>query len=736
MKKTAFALAFVLAIFLRTSAQHIIKLDDNLSFVTDKNNVELKKISEATNCKSGNLKIVARRFTVSRGESKLWVHQLKETGNGSYDFYSVEGGTVHPGKRKEGKDYDTLYFLTDDIYGFGFGPDVYLGRSELTAGVYVPVWTTDTTGYFTGIEHDTLDIMACLWKGFDFSIVFKNGYLFDHTDTVFLSDTMAPHPIVLDPVDENGASIFNLQGTAGTNFVLTYTLANGNQFTSSWGLLGNINYHVSDYTSGAENIYFSGSLECTYMGSFPSYTIQFEVPDTITDSLYLTNPPDSLVSAVSNFTYYHEREYNNIGIASLLKHKSPNGSSGISGTLSYRQDYPHPYWEGSVHTYNFHSQTMRFVFQHYIDYIVNGQNQFYIASPVYDEDNGMLAGYEGFSPNADIHDFAPSDTIYFGKGLLYYWNMWQITNGVIRVKADKMGMWGNWIYPMEKEDSYILKDSAGNVVASGSGLDIEQYVPDEAPYTLVQTNNFSHFNGVTGKTTITSFMDLANDDRTPPIVYNIYFLNQDDVMKYQFDENEQVLLRFSAADFTTYNSHHTGISYHDFPDSLTKVWIKRQNTNIWLEAQPVNIYNDSAVGTVYETDLTGFLDVDSALYDLKISVSDYESNSVTAVFRPALVYGAFTVGINCRKANRPSLKTLKIVPNPATDKITFEYKNNKAVTYEIYTADNKKAVCGKYENKPVDISMLSPGMYVVVLYNNNIPIVQGKFVKTGSLRYK
>jgi hypothetical protein len=728
MKKISTTLIFVTAIAFSLFSQKIINLDNNVSFVTDKKGVEIGKISDAALITGNNKKIVSHNYAITKGYLDVSFHKLTKEGNNSYEYYSIEGTKERLQKNSKQKDYDTIYFLADYSYGFGLGPTVYLGRPENTSGVYIPIWLTDTTGYFTGIDSDTLDIMACLWKLNDFSIVFINNYIFDHTDTVYLSDTMAQHPIVLDPVKEDGESIFGLQGEKNTLFALTYTLSNGIEFTSGWELPDNINYYTSDYTSGIENMYFGSSVKCTYMGSFPSYVIQFEVPDTITDSIYLTNPPDSLVSVVSNFSYYHKRDYNYIGIASLTKHMTANGS-GISGTLTRMKDYAHPYWEGGIHTYNFNSPKMRFVLQHYIDYQVNGQNHFYIASPIYDEYNGKVAGYEGFSPNADVHCFAPTDTIFAGKGLLYYWNMWQITNGVIRVNAEKMGMWGNWIYPMEKEDAYILKDSSGSVVASGTGLEIEEYVADKAPYTLLQINSFSHFNGVTGRTTITSHMDLSKTDRTPPIVYNIYFINGNNTMKYQFDDGEQVKLRFTACDFTTYNNNHTGLDYHELPDSLTKVWIKRRDSEEWLDAEVQKIYGDSVVGSVYEADLTDLLDIDSTLYDLKISVTDKADNGVNCVFLPGFVYGAFTLGDAEKRGEGET--GIDIYPNPVNGMLSVNIENGAKYEYEIYTGDGRKVLGGVTTGKSIDVSGISKGIYIITFRREGRYVSVRKFVKSG-----
>ncbi len=721
-----FPLFFLFFVFsISVAGQNVVPLSDNLSLITNGENVPVENTGSVTKQING-MTINSKSYRINNGIENVSLHRLVPSGDNSYDYYSVNSAALSVPANAGNKDYDTLFFKLDDVYGLGFNPAVYIARPENTTGVYIPYWINDTLGYLTGIESDTLDIIAMLWKGLDFSIVFKYDYLFDHTDTVFLSDTMATHPVVLDPVDENGQSIFNFQGNRYSKFLMTSRLSSGEYFVSSWEIDYNTNYYISDYREGMEKIYFGDLLNCHYMGSFPSYNIQFAVPDTITDSVYLTNPPDSLVNVVSNFTYYHKRDYNNIGFGSMSKIKTANGYKTV-GFLEYKQDYTHPYWEGSIHVYNTGDCIMRFNTQHYIDYIVNGANQFYIASPTYDIWHDSLAGYDGFVPRSDIHCFANYDTLFFGKGLVYYWNMWNNYSTAVYLKSDKMGMWGNWIYPNDREDTYILKDSTGNVVASGSGLEINVSI-SKAPYTLVQSNNFTHFNGFTGKTTITSELDFSKTDHIPPVASNIYFVNGNNTMKYQFESTEQIILRFSVADFTAYNNYHGGVGFHELPDSLTKVWVKKQNANSWLEAEVEKIYGDSTVGSVYETDLTDLISIDSALYDVKIYVEDSSGNSVTYVFRPAFVYGNFSVGIK----EPGTAKPLKVVISPNPVRNVLNVKNiDDNCTYEIYSASGKEVLRGVMTNGKINVRHIAKGMYIIVFKTGDKKLASGRFVKSG-----
>ncbi len=711
-------------------SQNVIPVTNNFSFISNQKIMNIEKKSDSLFNEANNTQIHSRSYVLKGENINLDYHRIIKTGQNRYDFYTLSDTNLYGTSKSNNRNYDTLFFVMDDVYGFGFNPVVYVSRTENSGGVAVPTWINDTLGYYT-YHPDTLDLIAILAKSINLSIIFDYNYIFNHTDTIYFSASQATHRVYLDPMDESGQSIYTHQSySSNSKFVLAIDVASGGYFISSWDYFYNTHYYFSDYFKGKERVYFGSSLECTYMEDFPSYLVEFPILDSITDSVYLSNSPDSLVNVVSRFNYYDKRDFNKIGFGSLLKYKTSSGGYGLAGSLTSMQDYAFPYWEGSMHLSMQNSTELGFCYQHYIDYILNGQSHFYIASPIYDEYNDSLAGFYHFTPKADVHYFANGDKLYMGKGLVYYWNIWTSTYRSIHVVAEKMGMWGNWIYPNTREDSYVLKDKHGDVVASGAGLEVYESGLTAGPYTLIQQNSFTHFNGYTGQTIITSNMDLTNTDHTPPVAYNIYFINENNTMKYQFGPDEDVKLRFSAADFVSYQPSHDGVGFQNFPDSLTKVWIKNHNDNNWTETEVNKIYGDSITGSIYESDLTNYLQMDSAIYDIKIYLEDDMGNNVEYTFFPGLIYGDFYVNV---PENKKNLKPDKIViyPNPVNKKLfLLSTKKKKNYNYKIYSLNGSTLLRGIINKSYIDVSSLHSGQYAIAIFENNKMIASQKLTVT------
>ena len=730
MKNFVFIFLLLLSAMASTS-QNIIPLTDTISFVTSRQNVEVSQTVKVVKNSPDGKRINIKMFDLKgdNATTSFYRFDKRSSSGNDYNFFALESNLNVPSNDKDFSTDDTLFFKLDDVYGWGFFQKIYLARPDNPAGVYMAMWLNDTVGYFTGVT-DTFDIISIMPKNNDIFIIFDYNYNFYQTDTLYISSSQAPHPITMDPVDENGQSINNLAGTSSSKMLLRVINNNGSQFFSSWNMLYTTHYFVSDYYLGLERLYFASSHECHEFNDYPSYMIEYPLLDSIVDSVYFTNPPDSLVNVVTNFSYYHKRDYDNIGFASMIKYLNADGSIGYAGNLSYSQAYKFPYWESSMHLYKQNFSDFRFYYQHYIDYTVQGEAKYYIASPEYEQYNDSLTATLKIAPIGDAHYFANYDSLFFGKGLVYYWNIWANTYSVIHVTAEKMGMWGNWIYPNDKEDSYILKDGNNKVIATGLGLEVYEGGLSAQRYTLTQKHNFTHFNGYTGTSIITSHLDLNYTDHTPPVVSNVYFVNDSNTMKYQFYDDESIILKFTAADFIAYNSYHDGIGYPDFPDSLTTVWIKRREDDKWQQVEVQKTYSDSVVGSVFRSDLTNYIGIDSALYDIKIKVVDFNSNDAVYLFSPAFVYGAFTLGTNDKPEIENSIDYIVFTPNPVSENLHVLI--NKADTYHyiIYSQEGISVQKGNIVNKTVNVSTLPSGVYVMVMFKGNKKVVAGKFIKS------
>jgi hypothetical protein len=717
---------FVLALITSLSvlSQSTIPLSDNCLYYSSDNNIHLEKIKDSVYHSSKDIKINSKRFNING--SSLYQHftRLNRIKPKEFDLYSVNSRPNRT-SNKEANDLDTLYFSFDQDYSWLQTPEIYVSKSENIGGLTTPYWLNNTFGYFL-LEHDTVDVLSIMLTGMDVNIVFQYDFVFDGDDTIFLSASQATHPIVMEPVDENGNNISSLEGFFRKKFTVSIDLTNGGDFITDWSWEGTSSFKVSDYFRGTMKLYFGSSLENYYFGSWPSYLIECPILDSIVDSVYFTNNPDSLVNVVSNFTYYKKRDFNKIGFGDFTKYVAWTGNYGISGMVSIYQDYAHPYWEGSMHISMQNCNELGYCFEHYLGCEINGDYKNYYASPYYDEYNDSLAGFYGFTPNADVHYCNNYDTLFIGKGLAFYQPAWTNTQAIIHSVSNNMGMWGNYIYPDTSTDKYVLKDLNGNIIVKGSGLEVYAYVTNHEPYILTQTNSFTHFNGFTGKSILTSYLDLGEKDFTPPVAAKIYLINENNTMKYDFNNSEKVILNFSAADFITYTTNHIGIGYQPLVDSLTDVFIKDHNSSKWIEVPVVRLFGDSVIGSFFRSDLTDYLDNDSAMYDLKFKIIDTLGNYAEYKFLPGFVYGNFTVGIN-HNTSSVSANTL-FWPNPAKNLIHTE-NNKNGYHFFVNSLSGIKVFDGKIKNGTINISSIPSGVYTITFTKDGQITDSGKFVK-------
>ncbi len=732
MKKiTAILLTlFLILQFQNIKSQNIIPISGNLSFYSLNKDIKINNIGDTTLLLNADTKMNCKLYHMSNGNASFTLINKKD--NNNFDLFNIVGDKTKENRIKNNIESDTLYFVFDTVYGWGTGPLIWISKYSNMAGSPLISWKNDTTGYVI-VEHDSMNFVVIMPKSFNINVVFKYGYYFSHTDTLHFSSVEATHPIEINPVDENGDSLKYLQGDLKNGFSCIIELSNGGNFYGGFEVPSEYNFIMSDYYKGKEKVFFDSELANHSQGSFPSYLIEYPIYDSITDTVYYTNNPSGLVTAVTRYNYNYERDYNIIGFGFFDKYKGFTGSYTIMGFINSYQDYAWPYWEGRVSLSMQNSTEFGYCLQHFISYSKQGETVNYLSSNYFDEFEDSISGFYYFEPNHDVHYINNYDTLFIGNGFKYYWNIWTNTSGILHTYGDKRGMWDNFIYTDSKYDSWVLLDSSNNTVSEGNNL--EAYVSGLTPqkYTFVQTNLFSHFNGFTGLTTQKSHINFANSDITPPVINNIYVMNDNHTVKYRFDPQEHVILRFTASDFITYSNNHDGIGFKQLPDFLTRIYIKQHASNEWVEAYVNTIYNDSIIGSQYQSDLSGMLDNDSTMYDIKITTEDNSGNTTEYILSPAFIYGAFSVGILKNKFEKPSKFSCKIFPNPAINELIISNlpKNFKIINYDIYSSDFKKIKYGKpFGNRNIiDVSMLPKGIYRLMIYDKKNNFILKSFIK-------
>lgn len=735
MRLSTIVFLITFCFFTSSQSQSINKLSDSVSFYTSFTDITIEKTLDSTTISNAGIIINSKDYLINGVGSYDNISLYGDNTDTEFTIYNIKSDPKYARKLNNSpKDTDSLFIVLDTIYGWGLYMKVYIDQETNHSGVIVPTWTNSTFGYVSVLEHGYINIAAILPVGLNINIVLRDSINFNEQDTIYLSASEAIHQINYEPVDKNGNPLGNLGGEFNNKFSLVFDLSNGGFFATNWSWYGYSDYFISDY-HGEIDLYFGSSLY-QFDSGFPSYLIEYPEFDSITQSISLSNEPNKLANAVLNYTYYAKRDFNKIGFGNFSKHIYNTGNYFVGGILLFQEKPADTYWEGELFMDMQDSDKFGYCLQNYMGYVEDGNYFHYIASPYYDEYNDSIAGFWGLIPEEDTHYINDYDTLFFGKGASFYWSSWSNFSERISCYSDNMGIFGNYFYQNYNTDTYKIKDKDGNIIIEGSGLEIFANGLEAEQYTVELTNSFCPFDGYVGSSSLSVTFDKSKYDPNPPPVSRIQLLNNDNTMKYHFEFGEDVLLKFSASDFIGYNEGHVGIGFQPVVDSLTTVSIKSHYSADWSDVDIQKIYGDSIIGSQYKADLSTFLTVDSAMYDLKIYVEDYSGNSSEYTFNPAFIYGDFMVGIPDKPNNSELNEHILITPNPAHDFITISNivaTKRTPVTYEILSTIGRIAKKGELSintsNASINISDLTNGLYIIVLYTNNNLLKMSKIIK-------
>ncbi|MCD4771945.1 MAG: T9SS type A sorting domain-containing protein [Bacteroidales bacterium] len=729
---TVFLITFCFSV--NSQSQSIFELSEDISFYSSFSNLTIENVKDTSMVLNNGAINNYKNYVIVGSDSYNYYRFIEKNKGSGSTFYNIESIPEHRDvPNKPQRNTDTLFIVLDQDYGWFM--NVYIDREINYSGVAVPTWISPTLGYRI-LDHGTLNIVAILPMDGADNLVFRENIEFNGQDTVFLSSSEAIHLINFEPVDQNGTPLedLNMGGQDVNKYSLVFDLANGGVATINIEI-GFFDLITSDY-HGAIYMCF-GSMYRDGESGHPNYFIEYPIQNSITQPIILANEPENLASAVLNYTFFDKRDYNKIGLGSFQKFLSPiTGKPTIWGGIHYSQNPPDPFWETTLYMDMQESDKLGYCTQHRMKYVENGNDYPYIHSPYFDEHNDSIAGFYGFTPDEDVHYINDYDTLFFGIGSSYYWPIWAVSHSCIYCISDNMGLFGNYFYQDYITDTYKIIDDTGNIIHEGTGLEMQSGYIEPGIYTVELINSFCPFNSYVGTSSVIVSVNTTNTDGDPPPVSQIQLLNADNTMKYHFESDKDVLLKFSASDFIGYNNHHVGIGFQPVVDSRTSVSIKLHDQTDWSDVDCQKIYCDSIIGSQYQAELSDYLISDSAMYDLKIYVEDYSGNSSEYLFSPAFIYGNFIVGIPDKPGNNEFDEQILFTPNPARDKISvsnIEAYKDAFLTYEILNMNGlivKKGELSKNTSSAsVNISNLSDGLYIIVLRNENKPLIVSKIIK-------
>lgn len=728
MKSFLTIFCIALCITISSYAQTNFSLSETMYFYSSDSNLSVEKVKETSVIQPDKSINVYKYFDVTGAESYNYLSFFEENNNSGINTYILES-KVEPKftAREFEKAYDTLYFVLDQDYNDKL---VLIDQEINDGGLPYPYWINSNLGYRI-IEHGIVNIFAKLVATTGHHLVFKENLNFDGTDTVFLSASEATHQVSFEPVNEDGVLFSDLpQPWKHVNkYSLVFDLSNGGIALVSMELSSSRKVYVSDY-SGEIHMCF-GSLYKDPDLESSNYYIEFPILDNINQPITLANDPEKLSSTILNYTYFEECDNSKIGLGYYNRF-----ISGISGEPTiwggaFFYDYPDTeYWQTTLFMDMVDSDKLNYVTRN----IIRCGNNEIIQSPYFDELDDSIAGIYEYVYYADAHKINDYDTLSFGFGTSYYWPVWSNLEASIDCYSDNMGIFGNYYGADYSTDKFLIRDVDGNLVSEGTGLEIQFYSMEPGKYTVEQINKNCHFESYVGSSSLLSSFNTTLVDKNPPPIRHVQLLNNENTIKYHFGFGEQILLKFSASDFDSYDYVHVGTNFKSIIDSLTKVSIVLHQGTDWTEVNTNIVYSDSLIGSLFSSSLTGYLSDEPAMYDIKIYVEDYSGNSSEQTFSPAFVYGNYIVGNSEHSNNEIIEEAIIIHPNPAyhSIKITaIDGELNEVNSFEILSMNGdvlRKGIINQTTNS-IDISDLASGIYIISLFDDDIPIMSKKLIK-------
>ncbi|NOY50299.1 MAG: T9SS type A sorting domain-containing protein [Chlorobi bacterium] len=622
---------------------------------------------------------------------------------------------------------DTLYFNLSEDYGIC---DVFAFDEE--SHVYSYLLLPNSEKYLV-LPHGTYYFMARYMVP-DINHVFKNDYEFNEKDTISFNVDDAIYEVDLRPVDINGDTLPNTSDLMDEicymyQFPLGYFA--GIRLSASASL--NMKFYFSNNQDNIEINFYNNY--CKQPGENELHFIDYMSLTQIDKDTILSNNANDYVSSNIKFKLSNQ---NNSQLNHYFSHES--GVKYFNSSGNYRISYPmiilykktknNSYWKGKIHFSKYGNPNFSICSTCYILSDLNDDDVgINFKTNLYDIIDDSISNYLTFSPNEDNVTVPENDTLYAGMGASLPWLRIRDFYAEVSVQGSWHGSAGEKMYPVDNSQLFEILDENGNVVYAGSGCEFYSLIePGITSIKFTNSHNeFDNFNGVSEG--VFSFNTTLSDYR-PPTIRPFQFRDENNIIRHNFNPDNDIDLYFAAADFYDYDLQHNGHKFHQVNQGKTLVKIKEHQQSEWQVVDVNSIYQDSLIGDLFKADLSKFISNDSSLYDIQIKVVDSAGNSATYSLYPAFAVADFNVGVKPNIKNQ--LRDLfQIYPNPVENTLNIKLLENKetvnikvfnALGMIIYDFDIRE------KEKSINLSGFANGMYYISV-NDGINTSTKKFIK-------
>jgi subtilisin family serine protease len=229
------------------------------------------------------------------------------------------------------------------------------------------------------------------------------------------------------------------------------------------------------------------------------------------------------------------------------------------------------------------------------------------------------------------------DTLLFGNGLHF---PRQVLLPVATAKpllfADFYGQLGD-LRLAERTTTTTTVYAGDAIQTSDTSFPVTLDLTQRGPYTIVSIDRSSLAPGIPRTSTLTSTIDSARPDFTPPMLTTMMLFDGEGRIATHLDSHGSGAIVFGAGDFT-YGINGTG-AYQPIAGDQTKAFYRRSGSQTWNPLTLAQLGEDAQSGIVYRADLKDAADADNVLIDLRFDVADASGNTTSFVMEPAFAVG-------------------------------------------------------------------------------------------------